>query len=100
MNLTWIDKNKDIGEVKEKSSNIIIFECTEDIPSSVNITSSCGCSVPVKISDKRIRVSFNAGKVPVHLLQQGYYTTTKYIYLTDMLTGEQDKLSFTAKIVL
>jgi len=94
----WKEFEKNIGIVYVNRKVDIYFYDNKELPVIKSITSSCGCSsANYDVETKRLSVNYKPGSIPTHLLNQGYYTTTKYITVT-YEDDSKDILSFTAKV--
>lgn len=93
------NKVVDLGTIKQKTTHTVSFYASEDLPKGVRLGSSCGCSVPRLIGDREIQVTYKAGSVPLHLIGEGYFKTSKTIYVAHPLFG-QEELYLTATVTL
>lgn len=76
----------------------IVFKAVKELPKIALLQSSCGCSTPdYNKKTRELIVSFKPGKIPLHLRNQGYYTTSKTITIT-YDTGVKDVLTFTSTV--
>lgn len=91
----WENKVIDAGKVFEGKSKQVVFQATENIPEIHKLYSSCGCTQPsYDESTKKLRVTYNAKKVSMHLR-----TTTRQMKVSQSVTvtykdGTKDVLSF------
>lgn len=98
--IKWENSLQHIGTVKSGIYVTIKFKALEPIPEIRRLSASCGCTKPsYDEKENLITVKFNTGKIPKHLVPQGYYETSKSV-LIHYKDGEKDRLTFTAKIVM
>jgi hypothetical protein len=89
---------KFIGEVKQDSRTTFYFDMVSgESPEIKEIKTSCGCSAAV-VKGGKIKVTFKANFIPLHLKHQGYYTTEQSISV-EYKNGEKEYLRFSAKII-
>lgn len=101
--MEWEIKNIDLGTIKQKAGQEIIFKVKEgeEIKRISNLDSSCGCSTPRwDEKNKQLKVSYIPGAVPIHLIKEGKksYKSSKMIYVK-YEDGTSDVLNFTAKVI-
>ena len=94
----WKDRIIRLGNLKVGKKKEIIFKRLNTEKEIKSLTSSCGCSKPIyNHSKEEIIVIYIPGKIPYHLVSQGYYITSKTITVLYM-DGTKDILTFRAKI--
>lgn len=96
--MKWKSKRINLGNVKEKSLSRFVFETNEELDIT-NIKPSCGDCTSAKLLKGSLHVQFKPGTIPVHISRkQNYQDVAKTIIIT-YSDGEQDVLTFTAKII-
>lgn len=89
---------KDLGKVKVGQKLDITFEAEGTLPDVVRLNASCGCSqAHHDVKNNRIVVVYIPKGIPVHLKDQGFYTSTKQIKVT-FKGGETELLTFKAQV--
>lgn len=94
----WKNYIKDLGNITSNEKILVTFKANEKLPKISKIEASCSCISPkYNESNNSISISYKPKKVPVHLQDIGYYTTTKSITI-NYSNGEYDELKFKARI--
>jgi len=94
--MNWEQIKINIGEQRVGKKKVITFKPLGELKEIASMVSSCGCSTPKQVGNN-IEVSYTPGSIPYHLVQQGFYTTTKKITIT-YKDNSKDVLSFTATV--
>jgi len=99
--MSWEVEHKELGRVVQNTTQVVQFNWRKEESEKLEVTlieASCGCTSPVYDEVTGIlRATFKAGKIPKHLVKQGYYTTTKSIRMS---TNKGNfKLTFKATII-
>lgn len=94
----WKKYIKDLGNIISNEKVIVTFEANEKLPQISKIEVSCECISPrYNENNNSITITYKPNKVPVHLRDIGYYTTTKSITI-NYSNGKRDELKFKAKV--
>ena len=96
----FIETTINLGDVRENSRERIVFRLAPGAPKIEGLSASCGCSTPKYNSkDNTVVVKYNVGQVPYHLKPQGFAYTMKSVFV-HFENGEQDTLTFSARVVV
>jgi len=91
----WKKKVIDAGSIIEGSKKDVTFNATETIPVITHLQSSCGCTTPEYDETlKVLRVTYSAGKVPVHLRQSTKKSIVSQSITVTYADESKDILSF------
>lgn len=81
----WKDKIINLGNIRVKSTNKVIFEYIGSNIKIINITVSCGCtSYKFNDTNNTIEVTYIPSPVPRHIKEAGHneYYSNKFINVT------------------
>lgn len=84
-------------EAKQNKKLVISFPFVGDVKTIDRLEPSCGCTGVTKHKD-RIDVYYNSGDIPIHLLFQGWYETTKEVDVI-FVDGSLKTLKITIKTI-